>query len=73
MPEIEAKIESRGNGIKTLIPNLSKVSKAISRPTKYTTKYLAFELGSMAKIDEQLDRYLIMGAHPPEKLQVISI
>jgi len=71
MPEIEAKIESRGNGIKTLIPNLSKVSKAISRPTKYTTKYLAFELGSMAKIDEQLDRYLIMGAHPPEKLQAV--
>lgn len=33
MPELEAKVESRGNGIKTVIVNLADIAKALARPT----------------------------------------
>ena len=32
MPELEAKVESRGNGIKTVIVNIADIAKALARP-----------------------------------------
>ena len=32
MPVLLTKIEGKGNGIKTVIPNMSDVAKALSRP-----------------------------------------
>jgi len=69
MPHIEAKIESRGNGIKTLVPNIQKVSQAIFRPASYTINYLGFKLGALCRIDEKHDRYTLMGAHDASRLQ----
>lgn len=32
MPVMLTKVEGRGNGIKTVVPNMSDVAKALSRP-----------------------------------------
>jgi translation initiation factor 5 len=32
MPCIIAKVEGKGNGIKTVIPNMSDIAKALARP-----------------------------------------
>ncbi|ORY36883.1 hypothetical protein BCR33DRAFT_683299, partial [Rhizoclosmatium globosum] len=71
MPKIVSKIEGKGNGIKTVIPNMADVSKALSRPPAYATKYFGIELGAQTKVEEKLDRYIINGAHDAEKLQQV--
>ncbi|KAJ1839444.1 eukaryotic translation initiation factor 5, partial [Coemansia sp. RSA 2703] len=39
MPRLQGKIEGKGNGIKTVLPNIVDVSRALSRPPSYATKY----------------------------------
>lgn len=36
MPLLETKIEGRGNGIKTVVPNMSDIARALSRPPTCT-------------------------------------
>jgi len=69
MPKLEAKVESRGNGIKTLVPNLVKVSTAIFRPPEYTIRFLAMEVGCSLKVEKRDNRYILNGAHTAERLQ----
>jgi len=68
MPKLTAKIEGSGNGIKTVITNISSVSRSIGRPPSYPLKYFGTELGANVKMDPQADLYVINGAHDPEKL-----
>ncbi|KND01426.1 translation initiation factor eIF5 [Spizellomyces punctatus DAOM BR117] len=69
MPRLISKIEGKGNGIKTVIPNMSDIAKSLSRPPTYTTKFFGCELGAQVKCDEKNDRYIVNGAHDAEKLQ----
>ncbi|GMM35654.1 translation initiation factor eIF5 [Saccharomycopsis crataegensis] len=69
MPPIQSKIEGRGNGIKTLIVNLTDVAKALARPPSYLVKYFGFELGAQTSMSESTDRYLVNGQHDSAKLQ----
>ncbi|KAG0197342.1 hypothetical protein BGX28_009162 [Mortierella sp. GBA30] len=69
MPRLVSKIEGKGNGIKTVIPNMSDIARALSRPTTYPTKYFGCELGAQVKCDEKADRYIVNGAHDAAKLQ----
>ncbi|SCV02864.1 LAMI_0H03598g1_1 [Lachancea mirantina] len=69
MPPIQAKVEGRGNGIKTAVLNVSDVAHALNRPTPYIIKYFGFELGAQTSISVDKDRYLVNGAHEPAKLQ----
>ncbi|CDK27550.1 unnamed protein product [Kuraishia capsulata CBS 1993] len=69
MPPIQSKIEGRGNGIKTAVPNASEVARALNRPPAYVIKYFGFELGALTSINETSDRYLVNGAHDAAKLQ----
>lgn len=69
MPKLMSKIEGKGNGIKTVIPNMSDVARSLSRPPSYTTKYFGCELGAQVKCDDKTDRYIVNGVHEPEKLQ----
>jgi translation initiation factor 5 len=69
MPRILSKIEGKGNGIKTVVPNMSDVAKALARPPLYITKFFGFELGAQTSTNEKTDRYIINGAHDAEKLQ----
>lgn len=69
MPLIQAKVEGRGNGIKTAIPNLSEVARALGRPPAYVVKYFGYELGALTSFKEEDDRYLVNGSHAQSELQ----
>lgn len=69
MPPIQAKVEGRGNGIKTAIPNLSEVARSLGRPPAYVVKYFGYELGAQTSFKEEEDRYLVNGAHGQGELQ----
>uniref|UniRef100_A0A1A9WUA0 Eukaryotic translation initiation factor 5 n=1 Tax=Glossina brevipalpis TaxID=37001 RepID=A0A1A9WUA0_9MUSC len=45
MPRLKAKVESKDNGIKTFIVNMTEVARAIGRPATYPNKYFSCELG----------------------------
>ncbi|PWN30368.1 hypothetical protein BDZ90DRAFT_247960 [Jaminaea rosea] len=69
MPLLQTKIEGRGNGIKTVVPNMSDIARALSRPPTYPTKFFGFELGAQTTSDEKNDRYIINGAHQADQLR----
>jgi len=69
MPKLIAKVEGRGNGIKTVIPNMVEIAKSLARPSTYTTKYFGCELGAQTSWDEQAERYIVNGAHQDSDLQ----
>ncbi|KAI9893450.1 MAG: hypothetical protein M1814_006747 [Vezdaea aestivalis] len=69
MERIQSKIEGKGNGIKTVIVNLSSVSQSLSRPSSYVIKYFGFELGAQTNNNPADDRWIINGAHEAAKLQ----
>lgn len=67
MPRIIAKVEGKGNGIKTVVVNMVEVSKALSRPPTYITKFFGCELGAQTSWTN--DRYIVNGSHDASKLQ----
>lgn len=69
MPSLLTKIEGKGNGIKTVIPNMSDISRALSRPPTYPTKFFGCELGAQTTFDEKGDRYIVNGAHDASRLR----
>ena len=69
MERLQTKIEGKGNGIKTVVPNLSQVAQQLARPGAYLIKYFGFELGAQTNIDPPDDRWIINGAHEAAKLQ----
>lgn len=69
MPKIIAKVEGKGNGIKTVIVNMVDVAKALSRPPTYPTKFFGCELGAQTQFDFKNDRYIVNGSHDAAKLQ----
>jgi len=66
-----AKVEGKGNGIKTVIVNMMEVGKALARPAAYPTKFFGCELGAQTQIDKKNDRYIVNGSHNEQKLQEI--
>lgn len=69
MPLLTTKIEGKGNGIKTVVPNMSDVARALSRPPTYPTKFFGCELGAQTSFDEKNDRYIVNGAHDANRLR----
>ncbi|KAH9971181.1 eukaryotic translation initiation factor 5 [Lactifluus volemus] len=69
MPVLLTKIEGKGNGIKTVVPNMSDVARALSRPPTYPTKFFGSELGAQTSVDEKNDRYIVNGAHNAARLR----
>ncbi|MCJ1267038.1 hypothetical protein MMC22_006923 [Lobaria immixta] len=69
MERLLSKIEGKGNGIKTVIVNLSSVAQSLSRPASYVIKYFGFELGAQTNTNPADDRWIINGAHEASKLQ----
>jgi translation initiation factor 5 len=69
MPKLIAKVEGKGNGIKTVIVNMVEVAKALNRPPMYPTKYFGCVLGAQVNCDLKNERYIVNGAHDSTKLQ----
>lgn len=70
MPKIIAKVEGKGNGIKTVITNMVEVAKALNRPPMYPTKFFGTVLGAQTNFDKN-ERYIVNGSHDSSKLQDI--
>jgi len=69
MEKLQSKIEGKGNGIKTVIVNLSSVANSLARPGAFVIKYFGFELGAQTNSNPSDDRWIINGAHEASKLQ----
>jgi translation initiation factor 2 beta subunit (eIF-2beta)/eIF-5 len=69
MPAIVAKVEGKGNGIKTVIVNMVDIARALNREAIYPTKYFGIELGAQTHIDATNERYIVNGSHDDDKLQ----
>jgi len=69
MPRLQAKVEGKGNGVKTVIPNMVDIARALGRPPTYPTKYFGCELGAQTQFDHKNDRYIVNGSHDAAKLQ----
>jgi len=69
MERLQSKIEGKGNGIKTVIVNLSSVAQSLARPGSYVIKYFGIELGAQTNTNPTDDRWIINGAHEASKLQ----
>lgn len=71
MPRLIAKVEGKGNGIKTVIANMIDIGKALNRPPTYPTKYFGCELGAQTQFDHKNDRFIVNGSHDSQKLQFL--
>lgn len=69
MPRLQAKVEGKGNGIKTVLVNMVDVARALARPPTYVTKYFGCELGAQTQFDVKNERYIVNGCHDAGKLQ----
>jgi len=69
MPRLQAKVEGKGNGIKTVVVNAVEVAKALSRPATYPIKFFGCELGAQTQFDIKHDRYIVNGSHDANRLQ----
>lgn len=68
MPKLQSRIEGRGNGIKSVIVNMSDIAKSLARPPSYPTKFFGFELGSQSIIDMKNEKFVVNGSHNVERL-----
>lgn len=71
MPKLIAKVEGKGNGIKTVVVNMVDIAKALNRPPLYPTKFFGCELGANTQFDKKNDRFIVNGSHDGDKLQEI--
>ncbi|TDH66886.1 hypothetical protein CCR75_004145 [Bremia lactucae] len=62
MPRLLAKIEGRGNGIKTLVVNCADIATSLHRSTAEVCKFFGCELGAQSKYDDKTDRAIVNGA-----------
>lgn len=69
MERIQTKIEGKGNGIKTVVTNLSSIASSLAREGNIVIKYFGFELGAQTNSNPADDRWIINGAHEASKLQ----
>ncbi|KAF6261490.1 eukaryotic translation initiation factor 5 [Scenedesmus sp. NREL 46B-D3] len=68
MPKLIAKIEGRGNGIKTNVVNNVDIAKALERPPEYILKFYGCELGAQTNYDKNTGTSIVNGAHDQKKL-----
>jgi len=69
MPQLLTKVEGKGNGVKTVLPNIADIARSLSRPPTYPTKFFGCELGAQTVWDEKADRYIVNGIHDASRLR----
>mmetsp|Transcript_31845 Transcript_31845/g.32456 ORF Transcript_31845/g.32456 Transcript_31845/m.32456 type:complete len:394 (+) Transcript_31845:131-1312(+) len=70
MPRLTAKVEGRGNGIKTVLTNIIEISASLNREAPEITKYFGCEMGSQTTFSSDTERAVVNGAHTAADLQV---
>lgn len=68
MPRITGKVEGRGNGIKTVLTNITDVALSLKRDAPEITKFFGCELGAQTSYGTD-DRAIVNGAHRDFDLQ----
>lgn len=69
MPKVIGKVEGRGNGIKTVLANITEVALSLNREAPEITKFFGCELGSQTTYAIDTDRAIVNGAHIDNDLQ----
>jgi translation initiation factor 5 len=69
MPRVMGKIEGRGNGIKTVLLNVTDVAASLNRDAPEITKFFGCELGSQTTYAMDTDRAIVNGQHRDQDLQ----
>ena len=69
MPRIQAKVEGRGNGIKTVLVNVTELGTSLNREAPEITKFFGCEIGSQTTYSADTDRAIVNGAHTAPDLQ----
>ena len=67
MPALLTKVEGKGNGIKTVLPNVMEVSGRLNRPTEYPVKFFGNFLGATTKMKDL--KWIITGEWDQAVLQ----
>jgi len=61
MPTVFGKLEGRGNGSKTVIPNISDVALSLHREPGEVNKFFGCELGAQTTYNTETDRAVVNG------------
>lgn len=62
MPKLLAKVEGRGNGIKTRIVNCADIASALHRKPAVLTKFFGCELGAQSRWEDKEEASIVNGA-----------
>mmetsp|Transcript_22062 Transcript_22062/g.32024 ORF Transcript_22062/g.32024 Transcript_22062/m.32024 type:complete len:403 (-) Transcript_22062:197-1405(-) len=69
MPKVIGKVEGRGNGIKTVIANITELATSLHRDPAEVTKFFGTELGAQTKWNAEDERAIVNGQHTDPQLQ----
>lgn len=69
MPRLVGKVEGRGNGIKTVLVNVTDLGASLNRDPQEVTKFFGCELGAQTTYATDTDRAIVNGAHRDADLQ----
>lgn len=69
MPTVYGKLEGRGNGSKTVIPNISDVALSLHRDPGEVNKFFGCEMGAQTTYNAETDRAVVNGHHQDKTLQ----
>ena len=69
MPRMTAKVEGRGNGIKTVLTNVFEVGLSLNRDPSEITKFFGCEMGTQSTFSADTERAVVNGSHNPQDLQ----
>jgi len=69
MPRLVAKVEGRGNGIKTRIVNCGDIASAIHRKPAVLTKFFGCELGAQSRWEDKEETSIVNGAFEQKILE----
>ena len=69
MHALKCKIEGRGNGIKSVITNITTIAKELNTDPSYITKFFGMECGAVSKFDKKREMGIINGKRDAKDYQ----
>lgn len=69
MPTVFGKLEGRGNGSKTVIPNIAEVGLSLHRDPGEVNKFFGCEMGAQTTYNAETGRAIVNGHHTDKVLQ----